>query len=337
MESSKDSNANQDNISNDVLADPKNKEFIAAINRQVRTPLTSILGFSETLLDTELTEDEMLAAVTTIVQNSQRLLDVLNNMLDFSKVEEEERQLELPQPTSFNKHFEGKVLVAEDCKDHQKLLSFYLRKFGLDVTIVDNGRAAVDAALENEFGLILMDVQMPELDGLAATKELREKGLSLPILALTANTSEAEKQECFDAGCTGHVSKPFSTKDLIGELGQYFTKSEEDEGSSAILPEGMEDEPEMIVLLLRFVDNLSTRIAEIEMAYEGSNWPVLERCAHRLASAGLFGYPALSDVGRALQSAAMIESREDSERLIDEMRSIHTRILAGRKFIPRPE
>ena len=336
MGNSQDLDANKAQSSSGVLAGVSNKEFIAEINRQVRTPLTSILGFSETLLDTELTEDEMLSAVSTIVVNSQRLLSVLDSLLDFSKVEAEQ-EFESPQPTSFSKHFEGKVLVAEDCKDHQKLLAFYLRKFGLDITIVDNGRAAVDAALTGEFDLIIMDVQMPELDGLSATKELREKGSNLPILALTASTSEDEQQECFAAGYTGHVSKPFSTKDLIEELRKYFSETEEDQGNSPILPEGIEDEPEMIVLLLRFVDNLSTRISEIEMAFEGSNWPVLERCAHRLASAGLFGYPALSEVGRALQSAAMIESKEDSERLINEMRSIHTRILAGRKQIPRPE
>jgi PAS domain S-box-containing protein len=110
-------------------------------------------------------------------------------------------------------HLPVRLLVAEDGPDNQRLLEMMLTKVGAEVTLVDNGRAAVLAALESvaagtPFDVILMDVQMPIQDGLEATGELRKRGYRLPILALTAHARREDEARCLAAGCNAYVSKP---------------------------------------------------------------------------------------------------------------------------------
>ncbi len=101
-----------------------------------------------------------------------------------------------------------RILLAEDNVDNQKLILLYLRRMNAKVTVVQNGQQALAKANNNDYDLILMDVQMPVMDGLEATQAIRKKGVLIPIFALTANTQADEVQRCFAAGCTGHVAKP---------------------------------------------------------------------------------------------------------------------------------
>ena len=117
----------------------------------------------------------------------------------------------------------GEVLLAEDSPDSQKLLVYLLEKQGLTVTVVDNGRKAVDQALEraisgSPFDLILMDMQMPELDGYGATADLRRHRYSRPIVALTANAMREDRAKCLAAGCDDYLSKPVVLRDLAAVL-----------------------------------------------------------------------------------------------------------------------
>jgi two-component system, sensor histidine kinase and response regulator len=114
------------------------------------------------------------------------------------------------------------VLLAEDSLVNQKLAIGLLERRGHQVTVVNNGREAVAAASSQTFDLILMDVQMPEMDGLEATigiRELeREKGRHVPIVAMTAHAMKGDRERCLEAGMDGYVAKPIHAKELFDTI-----------------------------------------------------------------------------------------------------------------------
>ncbi|MEM9065437.1 MAG: ATP-binding protein [Planctomycetota bacterium] len=111
-----------------------------------------------------------------------------------------------------------RILVVEDGTDNQRLVNHLLRRAGAkEIVIAENGRVALDATANGPFDVILMDMHMPVLDGIGTTRELRGRGYSAPILALTANTMTADIKACLDAGCDGHLGKPIDRTRLINE------------------------------------------------------------------------------------------------------------------------
>jgi CheY-like chemotaxis protein len=114
----------------------------------------------------------------------------------------------------------ARVLLAEDHPINQEIAREILERSGALVTIAGNGHEAVQAVLQAEhpFDLVLMDIQMPEMDGIAATKQIREREASTaahtPIVAMTAHALKDDRQRCLDAGMDGYVSKPINAKDL---------------------------------------------------------------------------------------------------------------------------
>jgi signal transduction histidine kinase/ActR/RegA family two-component response regulator len=126
-----------------------------------------------------------------------------------------------PAPSVSGNELAGRtILLAEDNPDNQRLLAFHLKKAGASVVIVGNGREAVQACLSaraigTPFDLVLMDMEMPELDGFEATRELRAAGVVTPIVALTAHALLEDRRRCLDAGCDEHATKPIDRARLI--------------------------------------------------------------------------------------------------------------------------
>ncbi|CAG0972913.1 two-component system, NarL family, sensor histidine kinase BarA [Myxococcaceae bacterium] len=123
--------------------------------------------------------------------------------------------------------FDGRVLVAEDDPVNQKVVRALLERLGCEVTLVADGRAAVDAALAGDFDLVLMDCQMPVLDGFAATQEIRRCEAAdsrLPILALTASAMATDRERSLAAGMDGHLTKPLRAVVLADELSRWLPK-----------------------------------------------------------------------------------------------------------------
>ena len=119
-----------------------------------------------------------------------------------------------------------RILVAEDNVVNQRLAERLLKKNNHDVTIAQNGQTAIDKHESEVFDLILMDVQMPIVDGFEATRIIRamqDKSLQqVPIIAMTANAMMGDRERCIDAGMNGYVSKPIQVNDLFAEINRVL-------------------------------------------------------------------------------------------------------------------
>jgi CheY-like chemotaxis protein len=139
-----------------------------------------------------------------------------------------------PQPVQ-----PGRILLAEDNIVNQKAATGLLRRMGYGADVVDNGRAAVDAWRTGRYDLILMDCQMPELDGYEATREIRrlEAGASrVPIIALTAHAMKGAAQRCRDAGMDDYLSKPIDRKALANCLSQHLESAARESAQIGVRP-----------------------------------------------------------------------------------------------------
>ncbi|MBC7370776.1 MAG: response regulator [Bdellovibrionaceae bacterium] len=117
------------------------------------------------------------------------------------------------------------VLVVEDSADNQLLISNVLVESGAQVTIAKNGQEGIDKAIAGNFDVILMDIQMPVMDGLQATSRLRKKLYTKPIIALTANAMSSERERCAGAGFDEYLMKPINLHELIDKVAYYAARS----------------------------------------------------------------------------------------------------------------
>ncbi len=136
-----------------------------------------------------------------------------------------------PSPTSAARRLSHpyRILMAEDGPDNQRLISFLLENAGAEVTLVDNGQLAVERTLEanaerHPYDLVLMDMQMPVMDGYAATEHLRQAGYDGPVVALTAYAMKGDSDKCLKVGCDGYLAKPIRRETLIDVVERWAMK-----------------------------------------------------------------------------------------------------------------
>ena len=137
----------------------------------------------------------------------------------------------------------GRILLAEDTLVIQKLLGKILRGAGADLTIVGNGVQAVAAASAESFDLILMDIEMPEMDGCEAARRLRSQGCDIPIIALTAHDSEGYRRPVLEAGADCVLSKPVDRHVLVETCRQHITRARKRPKGGGGAPGSCEGQP----------------------------------------------------------------------------------------------
>ncbi len=138
----------------------------------------------------------------------------------FATMRAEERASASAGNSSDGARLKGRILLAEDGIHNQRVICYFLESAGLEVVVADNGRLACERALEAKnagtpYDVILMDMQMPELDGYGATAMLRNEGYARPIIAVTAHAMAGDREKCIAAGCNDHLTKPVDRNHLL--------------------------------------------------------------------------------------------------------------------------
>jgi CheY-like chemotaxis protein len=216
-----------------------------------------------------------------------------------------------------------RVLVAEDNEINQRVIEASLRKSGHEYMLVDNGRLAVEAVKQEEFDLILMDVQMPEMDGVEATQAIRElegtSGRHTPIAALTAHAMKGDRERFLEVGMDAYLSKPFDLAELMELIGRLVPDSEEEEsdpgpkqapvhGAGSIIDEKLflervgGDAELKGELVQMFLNDCPSMLIEIDKAAAEEDFDTLVMSAHKLK--GSLGVLAAV---RAQQAAGRLE------------------------------
>jgi two-component system sensor histidine kinase/response regulator len=197
-----------------------------------------------------------------------------------------------------------KVLLAEDNAVNRTLATRLLQKHGHTVVVVENGRQALEALERETVDLVLMDVQMPEMDGLEATEAIREKekktGDHLPIIALTAHAMKGDREKCLAAGTDDYLTKPIRTADLfaaVERLTHAKTIATAEATSAVNSPRAnvfdndaalrhVEGDRDLLDEIIRiFADQCPRTMFEIQNAIRAADLSVLERAAHSLKGA----------------------------------------------------
>jgi PAS domain S-box-containing protein len=215
-----------------------------------------------------------------------------------------------------------RILIAEDSTDNRLLLQMYLKASPHELTLVEDGMAAVDQFATGDFDLILMDIQMPVMDGLAATRAIRAservRGASaIPIIAVTANALPKDVELSRAAGCNQHLSKPLSKHKLLSAIAEYESVMLETDPSKSVrieMPSGLEE------IVPGYLANRRKELSEMSKLLAASDFAGLAVLGHNLkGTGGGYGFPELGRMGAALESSA---KQSDPRALNIELREL---------------
>jgi len=331
---------------------------------------TSIFGKGSTfILKINAGKSALGKKIRNIVLNEARPVKVDTPKIDF--------------PISENTDSERiRILLAEDTPDNQRLISMFLKRYNIDLVIVDNGKKAVDEATRNDYDLLLMDIQMPYMNGIEATDTLIKAGYRKPIIAVTANAMQDDISLYKKIGFSHVVAKPIVKKLLIDAIENHVNKTvnsieiakpkvvtqekiaatesppskpvqpisppalsvassdigllknvieqltqlekrlndscavekrnsakivkvettnSKQESNEPVVSTLFEDDPELLSILAKYVDDLKTAEKDISNAYQAKDWDLLKSHMHKVkGTGGAFGYPKLSEIAKKI-------------------------------------
>jgi PAS domain S-box-containing protein len=243
-----------------------------------------------------------------------------------------------------------RVLSVEDGESNQKLISLVLKRAG--AAVVDqapNGQIGVDLALRNQYDVILMDMQMPVMDGDTAVRTLRSKKLKTAIIALTAHAMKEEEDKCRAAGCDAFVPKPIEVDVLIATIAHTIgdmplpalapevrrsrpVRSETAQPASIaapILSTLPTDDPDFAEIVDEFVGRLQHQLTEMQSAFEQKELSRVAQLAHWLkGSGGSAGFNAFTTPAKRLEDAAKQNQLDAIAASIDELKQLAARVTA---------
>lgn len=239
------------------------------------------------------------------------------------------------------------ILLAEDNATNQIVVSHTLENAGCDIDIANNGKEAVQAAQKRDYDCILMDISMPEMDGLEASKLIKNgrRNATTPIVALTAYSLRGDRERFIAAGMTDFLAKPVEKEDLLAcissNVGQREIQSTDDlqgnqENTLSAARDILSTMPEELQkkLLTQFIEDTTKRREAAKLAVENNDLEKLERATHALKSvAGTFGAGELTNVAAAINTLARDNKSIAAMSRLDELEETCDRTLGEVKAL----
>ncbi len=327
------------------------------------TKLIMLTAFDDPGQANQATESGFDAALTKPIKQSI-LLDTLVTVLNPTKQDADQREdAERPSPDhpEQNTLERGLVLLAEDNLINQRVALLQLHKLGYSVDIAANGREAIEAVSRKRYAAVLMDCQMPEVDGFAATAAIRAQeaklGTHLPIIAMTANAIVGDREACLAAGMDDYISKPVEQTELGKRLEHWISMriapentavagsspAEDAMTDAALRPvldeqvlEGLRDfqepgEPDFVGEIIElFTDDTPLQFQAMHAALAAGDITTLQRAAHTLkGSAGNLGAVTLATIAKELELLARGGTIMGSAELVTKLEAEFQRVKAA--------
>ena len=265
----------------------------------------------------------------------------------------------------------ARILVVDDGEENRDLLSLVLGQFGMDVTAVASAVTAIELALKDPFDVILLDMQMPVMDGYTAASTLRGKGYTRPIIAVTAHAMKSDEEKCLAAGCSGFLTKPVNIDRLFHTLAEVLVDTRE--GTSAPLSRRSTtpateqetnatdppndtpprpvcsamplistlptDKPQFATLVRKFARRVAEQLESINKARSEEDFTRLAELAHWFKGSGAnMGFDAFVAPSRRLEQAVKDKDVDGIEATIAEIKELSDRMeIPGGQALPPEE
>jgi len=223
------------------------------------------------------------------------------------------------QDKSVLEFYRPQILIVEDNKTTRKILAQMLKKYGFDIDTAPNGLECLKILQEKSFDLILMDMQMPVMDGYQATRTIKQnKELAqIPVIAITANTMSGEREKCLTAGCSSYIAKPFKAEDLVGEIRTHLKKKFAAQASLAASDSDI-SEPTPA-----FINTLAEMLDKLNYALQKHNTKMARSISHDIKdTAEMYGFKKISELAASIEYAAANSSHAQTAALTEQLHSL---------------
>jgi signal transduction histidine kinase/ActR/RegA family two-component response regulator/HPt (histidine-containing phosphotransfer) domain-containing protein len=248
----------------------------------------------------------------------------------------------------------ARVLVVDDGPENRELLKLVLGDTGLRVSEAENGKVGVELARREAFDIILMDMQMPIMDGFTATRTLRAEGQKMPIFALTANAMKGAEKQVMEAGCSGYLTKPINIDQLLQTLADLLGGTRVEYKEETPVPViALSREPTIVSgapvvsrlagnqrlrpTIRKFAGRLDEQMAAFDKAFAARDFGELASLAHWLkGAAGTVGYDDFTEPAMKLEQAAKNSSAAETAMMLAEVRALAARLVAPEET-PAPQ
>jgi len=297
------------------------------------TPLLVLIAHSTSNIEIENNLNQLITYITTPILSSNLYKHLLSatGLSDIDTCKPQADTTEAPLKNNTAKNFNQRILLVEDVLVNQKVAIGIMSNLNLKIDIANNGKEAVDLHRKNNYDLVLMDCQMPVMDGYEATQNIRKTDNDTPIIAITANAMSSDSEKCINSGMNDYLSKPYNKAQLLSLLEKWLNNGMKPDSkpackeSSKSIDSGSVDHSKLdemkeimgdvfVELIPAYIEQSDQFTSKMPDAATEGSLKNLKRYAHSMKSSSLnVGANALSELSRTLEN--MCEESKANEHI----------------------